>query len=173
MTENEPIKAVSGGITFLSTGRYYDGINQWIAHSIKDGDTDAIEYAARKMAALVPNNAVLVPIPGHHGVADQTLRLAQALSSYTHLPLVDALRGREHESQYQAKLRGRVLSGREMGFHQIRELPSGRIPCLIDNVVDTGTTAKAAVGALGDAVVLSFAMSDNLLQREKHIGFKR
>lgn len=32
MTENEPIKAVSDGITFLSTGRYYDGINQWVAH---------------------------------------------------------------------------------------------------------------------------------------------
>ncbi|GAE14349.1 hypothetical protein JCM6292_471 [Bacteroides pyogenes JCM 6292] len=60
-----------------------------------------------------------------------------------------------------------------MGFHQIRELPAGRIPCLIDNVVDTGATAKAAAEALGNAMVLSFAMSDNLLQREKHIGFKR
>ena len=70
MTENEPIKAVSGGITFLSTGRYYDGINQWIAHSIKEGDSDAIDYAARRMAPIVPANAILVPIPGHHGVAD-------------------------------------------------------------------------------------------------------
>ena len=168
MTENEPIKTVSGGITFLSTGRYYDGINQWIAHSIKEGDSDA-----RRMAPIVPANAVLVPIPGHHGIADQTLRLAQALSSYTHLPFVDALRGREHESQYEAKRKGHLLSGRDMGFYQIRELPSGRIPCLIDNVVDTGTTAKAAAEALGNAMVLSFAMSDALLQREKHIGFKR
>jgi predicted amidophosphoribosyltransferase len=60
-----------------------------------------------------------------------------------------------------------------MGFHQIRELPSGRIPCLIDNVVDTGTTAKAAAEALGNAMIISFAMSDALLQREKYIGFKR
>ena len=66
-----------------------------------------------------------------------------------------------------------MLSGRDMGFYQARELPSDRIPCLIDNVVDTGTTAKAAVEALGNAMVLSFAMSDALLQREKHIGFKR
>lgn len=125
------------------------------------------------MAPLVPANAVLVPIPGHHGLADQTLRLSQALSSYTRLPFVDALRGREHESQDEAKQRGHLLSGREMGFHQIRELPAGRIPCLIDNVVDTGATAKSAAEALGNAMVLSFAMSDNLLQREKHIGFKR
>ena len=60
-----------------------------------------------------------------------------------------------------------------MGFQQIIELPFGRIPCLIDNVVDTGTTAKAAAEALGNAMVLSFAMSDTLLQREKHIVFKR
>ena len=125
------------------------------------------------MATIVPNNAVLVPIPGHHGVADQTLRLVKALSSYTHLPFVDALRGREHESLYEAKLRGHLLSGRDMGFQQIIELPFGRIPCLIDNVVDTGTTAKAAAEALGNAMVLSFAMSDTLLQREKHIVFKR
>lgn len=144
MTENEPIKAVSDGITFLSTGRYYDGINQWIAHSIKEGDSDAIDYAARRMAPIVPANAVLVPIPGHHGLADQTLRLAQALSSYTRLPFVDALRGREHESQYEAKRRGHLLSGRDMGFYQIRELPSDRIPCLIDNVVDNRNHSESS-----------------------------
>ena len=55
----------------------------------------------------------------------------------------------------------------------IAPIPSNRTPCLIDNVVDTGTTAKAAVKALGNAVVVSFAMSDTLLQREKHIGFRR
>lgn len=67
MTENEPIKTVSDGITFLSTGRYYDGINRWVAHKLKDGDNDAIDYAARQIAKLLPQNAVLVPIPGHHG----------------------------------------------------------------------------------------------------------
>ena len=80
MTENEPIKAVSDGITFLSTGRYYDGINQWIAHSIKEGDSDAIDYAARRMAPLVPANAVIVHIPGHLVLEEKTLGLAQAIS---------------------------------------------------------------------------------------------
>lgn len=49
MTENEPIKTVSDGITFLSTGRYYDGINQWVAHKLKEGDHDAMDYAARQI----------------------------------------------------------------------------------------------------------------------------
>ena len=76
MTENEPIKTVSDGITFLSTGRYYDGINRWVAHKLKDGDNDAIDYAARQIAKVIPQNAVLVPIPGHHGKAEQTMQLA-------------------------------------------------------------------------------------------------
>ena len=99
MTENEPIKTVSDGITFLSTGRYYDGINRWVAHKLKDGDHDAIDYAARQIAKLLPQNAVLVPIPGHHGKAEQTMQLAKAISSYTHLPIVEALRGIERGSQ--------------------------------------------------------------------------
>ena len=53
MTENESIKTVSDGITFLSTGRYYDGINRWIAHKLKDGDNDAIDYAARQISKAV------------------------------------------------------------------------------------------------------------------------
>lgn len=81
MTENEPIKTVSDGITFLSTGKYYDGINQWVAHKLKEGDHDAMDYAARQIAKLLPQNAVLVPIPGHHGKAEQTMQLARAISS--------------------------------------------------------------------------------------------
>ena len=127
MTENEPIKTVSDGITFLSTGRYYDGINRWVAHKLKDGDNDAIDYAARQIAKLLPQNAVLVPIPGHHGKAEQTMLLAKAISSYTHLPIVEALRGIERGSQYDAKKRGQTLSAEDMGFYRHKDLPSNRM----------------------------------------------
>ena len=128
MTENEPIKTVSDGITFLSTGRYYDGINRWVAHKLKDGDNDAIDYAARQIAKLLPQNTVLVPIPGHHGKAEQTMQLARAISSYTHLPIVDALRGIERDSQYDAKKKGQTLSAEDMGFYRHKDLPSNRTP---------------------------------------------
>ena len=153
MTENEPIKTVSDGITFLSTGRYYDGINRWVAHKLKDGDNDAIDYAARQIAKLLPQNAVLVPIPGHHGKAEQTMQLAKAISSYTHLPIVEALRGIERGSQYDAKKRGQKLSAEDMGFYRHKDLPSNRTPYLIDNVVDTGNTAKTAIRTLGCGTV--------------------
>ena len=164
--ENEPIRTEVDGITFLSTGHYYEGINQWVAHKLKEGDTDAFDYAARQMAKLLPKNAVLVPIPGRHGTPDQTLKLCRNIASYTHLPILDALRGNERESQYEAKYKGRYLTDEQLGYRRIATIPTGRIPYLIDNVVDTGTTAKAAVKALGDGVVLSYAMSDTLLDKE-------
>ena len=164
--ENEPIRTEVDGITFLSTGHYYEGINQWVAHKLKEGDTDAFDYAARQMSKLLPKNAVLVPIPGRHGTPDQTLKLCRNIASYTHLPILDALRGKDRESQYEAKYKGRSLTEEQLGFHRVASLPSDHVPYLIDNVVDTGTTAQAAVKALGGGIVLSYAMSDTLLERQ-------
>ena len=49
--ENEPIRTEVDGITFLSTGHYYEGINQWVAHKLKEGDTDAFD---RRTVRLSP-----------------------------------------------------------------------------------------------------------------------
>ena len=68
-----------------------------------------------------------------------------------------------------------TLTVEQLGYRQIASLPSGRIPYLIDNVVDTGTTAKAAVKALGGGTVVSYAMSDTLLSSKQQVsvGFHR
>ena len=61
------------------------------------------------------------------------------------------------------------MTEEQLGYRRVANIPTGRTPYLIDNVVDTGTTAKAAVKALGGGVVLSYAMSDTLLnQNVKH-----
>ena len=74
------------------------------------------------------------------------------IASYTHLPILDTLRGNERESQYEAKYKRRSLTEEQLGYRRIASIPIGRVPYLIDNVVDTGTTAKAAVKALGGGV---------------------
>ena len=51
---NEPIRIVVDGITFLFTGLYYEGINQWVALKLKEGNTEGFYYAARQMAMLLP-----------------------------------------------------------------------------------------------------------------------
>lgn len=173
MTENEPIKTVSDGITFLSTGRYYDGINRWVAHKLKDGDNDAQTMLHARQQSQVPQNAVLVPIPGHHGKAEQTMQLAKAISSYTHLPIVEALRGIERAHNMMPRKDKQTLSAEDMGFYKYKDLPSNRTPYLIDNVVDTGNTAKAAVKALGSWNSCFICYERYFLQREETRSLRR
>lgn len=176
MIENEPINIKVGNITFLAAGRYYDGINNWVCHKVKEMDSDAINYAARNMAKLIPfRNAVLVPVPGHTGVSTNAMHLARAIASYTGLPVVDAIRGKSRESNYLAKHAGHPLTEAQMGFFQVEDLPKGRVPVIIDNCVDTGTSAKAAYHALGNkGIVLTYAMSDKLLIDNQELRiFKR
>ena len=157
-------------IRFTSHGHYYDGINNWLCHKLKDNDPQAIEYCARQLARMLPENAVIVPVPGHYGYAVQTLYLARAISEHSNgnIPVANVLKGINRVSNYQAKKDGHPLSAEELGFHQVRTLPKGKVPYLLDNVVDTGTTAKAAVKALGGGIVLSYAMSDTLLKTDSN-----
>ena len=137
-------------------------------------DKDAINYAARNMAKLIPfSNAVLVPMPGHTGLPTNAMQLARAIASYTGLPVVDAIQGKSRESNYLAKHAGHPLTESQMGLFQVEDLPKGRVPVIIDNCVDTGTSAKAAYHALGNkGVVLTYAMSDKLLLSNQDIGLK-
>ena len=173
--EDRIINMEIDGIRFISHGHYYDGINNWLCHKLKENDPQAIDYCARQLAKMLPKNAVIVPIPGHYGYAVQTLYLARAISEQLNgnIPVANVLKGINRLSNYQAKKDGQPLSAEELGFHQVRTLPKGKVPYLLDNVVDTGTTAKAAVKALGGGIVLSYAMSDTLLEHRERSGLHR
>lgn len=173
-TDN-PIRYVHEGITFLAAGHYYEGNNQSIAKLLKVGDKNAIDYAMQKMAPLLSEGKpwVLVPIPGHHGTAQETLLLCQSLSKTTGIPVYDVLRGYDRISNYEAKKNGTPLTEAQLGLRQMNRLPAGCIPVVVDNVADTGVTAKAAVRALGWGIVLTFALSDAMMeQKEERISSK-
>lgn len=167
--EDRTIDMEVDGIRFISHGHYYDGINNWLCHKLKENDPQAINFCARQLAKMLPENAVVVPIPGHHGYALQTLYLARAISiqSDGNIPVANVLKGKNRVSNYQAKINGHPLSSVELGFRQVGLLPKGKIPYLLDNCVDSGETAKAAYHALGEkGIILSYAMSDRLLDFE-------
>ena len=173
--EDRTINMEVDGIRFISHGHYYDGINNWLCHKLKENDSQAITFCARHLAKMLPENAVVVPIPGHHGFALQTLYLARAISEQSDgiIPVANVLKGNGRLSNYQAKKEGHPLSAFELGFRQVAPLPKGKVPYLLDNVVDTGTTAKAAINALGGGIVLSYAMSDTLLEHREYHGLHR
>jgi len=165
---NTPITVESDGITFMATGEYYDSPNRVAAHRIKNGVPEAIDEAARSMAVLVPQGSVLVPIPGHDGKADQTRRLAEMISRYAAVPMADVLEGKKRETNYTAKLRGQPLTEDEMGMRQRFTLPQNITPIFIDNVIDTGTTGRAAYHACGNhGIVFAFAMTPYLREQQE------
>jgi len=154
----------------MATGEYRDHLNYVVAHRIKRGDDNAIDYAARHMAGLVPKNAVIVPIPGHLGYADHTKKLAIALSRYTGQPVADVLQGIPRETNYRAKLNGTPQTESQMGMFRTMNLPSNLVPVFVDNVIDTGTSGRAAVHAFGNrGIVLAFAMTQNLWRQTLQI----
>lgn len=106
------------------------------------------------MAPLVPPDAVLVPVPGRTGRATVARRLAEAIAGRTGAPVADVLRGRKRESLYDLKRRGIAPSPDALGLRRVGELPAGRTPVLVDNVMATGTTAAAALAALPGGKVL-------------------
>ena len=72
------------------------------------------------------------------------------------------LEGDNRESRFKAKQTGRKgLNSDQLGLRTKGEIPASKTPVIVDNVVATGTTAKAAVQALGKGVVLGYAYGSN------------
>ncbi len=149
------------GIYPFYAPQLYKGHAVKIARAIKAGDMKVITTAAGEMAKYVPDNAVLIPMPGHTGIVTDdtdTMLLAKELSRITGKPVINALQGNERESRYVSKSKNRKgVTAEQMGFRQIRNLPEGAIPVIIDNVVAVGETAKAAIDAIPGSTVLSYA----------------
>ena len=165
----EKLNNTKGIYPFYSASPYKGRAIQ-ISKRIKNGDMAAISIAAYDMAKYVPDNAVLIPMPGHEGIVTDntdTMLLAKELGRITGKPVLNALEGISRESRYAAKLQNKKgVTAEEMGFRKIMELPEGTIPMIIDNVVSVGETAKAAITAIPGSSVLSYTKgkSENVVQ---------
>lgn len=173
-----PIQVEVDGIRFTSASRYYDGDARKIAHLLKDNNHKAIEMVAARLSNMISPFAVIVPIPNRCGYARETLELAKVLSKYSGVPIADVLKGNQRDSLYEIKKEGGILTEAELGFRQVSPLPFYRKPILLDNVADTGLTAKAAYHAIANrGEVLTFAIGDSLYDRsmpiEQNHGIRR
>jgi len=93
---------------------------------------------------------ILVPIPGHEGRANYTRELCEEIGLLTGMRTADVLRGKHHLPLYQAKRNDMKAEGIRIDFRLICPIPKGVTPIIVDNVLDTGHTAWAAIKALGD-----------------------
>lgn len=163
---NEALKEnVGNGMTpYVAVDKYRK--MQSLAHKIKDGDAEGIRKAAQLMSELIPENAVLIPAPSHKGKATTMLQLAEAIAERTGSEVADILESSPRASQYTAKKQGgKAIAAKDMGIKVNGQLPEGKVPVIIDNVVDTGNTAEACVQALGTGIVASLADSTEFGKR--------
>lgn len=156
---NEALKEnIGNGITpFVSVGGYRGSL-QHLAHEVKTGNPAVIERIADMMSPLIPSEAVLIPAPSHKGYATDMLALSEAIAQRTGAEIADVLKSDKRVSQYTAKKEtGKAIDSDKLGIYAVGEIPNGKIPIIVDNVVDSGNTAEACVRAIGKGVVISLA----------------
>ena len=150
----------------FATRYYFDAKARSVAHGIKDGDRQAIITAARAMKRSIPENRriTLVPIPSRKGFSTTTLLLAEEILNQCKgkdITVIDALRGNERQSLYDAKKQGNVNFGSSwFGFHLIKDIPKDTDLYFVDNVESTGATMKAAIEACGRGRGLVYAYDE-------------
>lgn len=146
---------------YFATGNYRKDGRCETAHAMKEGASWAIIRAAREMVRYIPKNAVLIPMPSHTGKATYTKELCRLIARDTAAEVRDILRGKERETLYTLKKQGRHILPKKLGFYVTEEPPTGKHLIIIDNVVATGTTATAAVRAIGGGIVFAYAAATN------------
>lgn len=149
---------------------------QEFSHQIKAGNVSQIEPSMLMSHELLGNigqgnqdKYVLVPIPEHTGKADYTLQLAEHIGAQTGIEVSDLLESKEHAEFYEVK------KNRDTNVHDPEkvdfgikvkdgmQLPNGKLPILVDNVLDTGKTISDSAKALDtkEHMALVFANTDN------------
>ena len=137
-------------------------------HQIKDGICGTIHAEAQRLAKFLPVAAVLIPVPGHRGYPDYTdtlafeiVRAAQKLGKeIKHFPV---LLCQPHPSFCQLKHdEKKVLPEIRMKWSSeywkktiLEYQEAGYDVILVDNVIDTGKTARACMSLLGPVQVLA------------------
>lgn len=139
---------------------------QSLAHEVKNGDTEAIKKAAGHIADMInvipdKDNFLIIPMPSHNGKATYTKTLAEEVAKLTGLPSTDILTCQPHTPLYDYKKVNGIHNIPTPSFSIKESLPQDKIPLIIDNVLDTGTTAYAAAQAFGTSSNARIAVLGN------------
>lgn len=132
----------------------YEGFFRHICRGIREGDGPCIRQAAHFYAAMLPEKAMVIPMPGHDGVARQMLAVAIEIAKLRKdIIVADIMASNKHASHYDVKKDGCVPLPVKMSTTKFIIGESDRPRVIIDNVVVTGVTAQAALEALPSAMV--------------------
>lgn len=152
-------------VKFVTVGPY-EGAYRDIARGVKVKDEHSLFIGASALRNIIPDDAVLIPVPSHDGKADSNLILCALIAHGTHIPVCDCIKGTGHKSLCELKheetnrnlRKGSLMPKPEqLGFSLTKKIPEGKTPVIIDNVVASGTTAIAAASLFSDPLVFCIA----------------
>lgn len=176
-----PMVAIVNGteVRYLAAGEYYgeDGM-QRLAHGIKNNDAVAIKEAARRMSKLIPSHSYIIPMPSRTGKpSDGVMSLCEEICKIKPtLSIKNILRGKERDSVYEAKKNGQKVDLESLKMTEtssgsiIREV-QGKV-YIIDNVIASGSTAAAAINAIGGGkpVVVTLAVDSKAMNENARLS---
>ena len=141
----------------------YEGYLRTLARGVRDNNPKCIECAAKLVDLMLPEGAIVVPMPSHYGSACQMLSVVRKLVERRNdITAYDILKCDPHEANYSQK---KYTTPSPIHMH----ISSKMVECdgydfgqgifILDNVICTGVTASAALEVLPDATVVALAMS--------------
>ena len=140
----------------------YEGFFRHICRGIRNGDGTCIKQSAHFYAAMLPERAVVIPMPGHTGEATTMLQVAKEISKIRKdIRVWNGLHAVPHVSNYAQKRIGIVPDPVKMTARRLL-LKRGEKPCIIDNVIVSGVTAQAALYAIGLSEALVFCLCKDM-----------
>ena len=140
----------------------YEGWLRWLCKGIQAGDIECIKKAAKLFDLMLPDDCLVIPMPGNNGYADQMKRVCVEMGHIWSLRnpegytqgWSDILICNPHQSNYLQKKNG-VPAPIEMSLNG--ELGINKSVFIIDNVIASGVTASAALKAIPEAMVCAIA----------------
>lgn len=150
-----------------------------LCHDVKESKPcPGLPVLYDEASAAMPMKTVLIPMPGSGGVASYTADMAYKLAKNINAQFVgktavvlNCLVGSVRDSVCRRKEAGEPFDDIQFGFRFVNDESKERLKkfirdgwdvILVDNVIDTGTTARAAMQAmeLSDAECGVFAIGD-------------
>ena len=136
----------------------YEGYLRTIARGVRDNNPKCIECAAKLFDLMLPEGAIVVPMPSHYGTAIQMMSVARQLKKRRKdIRVWDCLECEPHEANYSQKEYATPAPIKMRLSTAINFDGAGVF--VLDNVICTGVTASAALEVLPDATVVALAMS--------------
>lgn len=136
----------------------YEGWLRWLCKGVQMGDGECIKKSAKLFDLMLPDECVVIPMPGHLGYATSMANVCGELFNLNHnRKWGECLWCDSHEPNYTQKKNGTPAPIRMGVTAFYDEIVTNKRKFIIDNVIASGVTASAALEAIPEAIVCAIA----------------